>query len=210
MKKLIFVTCFLGLLGCSDKSNNLVTLNSDQRQCSGFEMRSPMKPYFWSGRFPIIFKTDVSFPAEYASQVQIAMDIWNTQFNKNLFELETGSRAQGVGPQRNGINSIILIPEWELEMDRQASTYTHYDNNNIREADIIINDEHQLSKSFVQPNEVDLVSLIVHELGHVLGLRHVDDNSSAMASGLPLGYSHRELSESDVANVLCMYKLDTE
>ena len=107
--------------------------------------------------------------------------------------------------RRNNKNTINWVTDWTYDSVKQGSTFLHNEENNIVEADIIINAEYNFASGQLKTSEIDLVSLMVHELGHVLGLEHSDEDRSIMKEGLSFGQTHRVLSDADVENILCMY-----
>jgi predicted Zn-dependent protease len=52
---------------------------------------------------------------------------------------------------------------------------------------------------------VDLDSLLVHELGHVLGLAHNTEDGSAMHATLDEGQVRRKLGDVDLQDLKCEY-----
>ena len=53
---------------------------------------------------------------------------------------------------------------------------------------------------------VNLESLLIHELGHVLGLKHIDGTSSVMATYLALQVKRESLFAPDKEALACEYK----
>ncbi|KAJ9175377.1 hypothetical protein P3X46_013940 [Hevea brasiliensis] len=57
------------------------------------------------------------------------------------------------------------------------------------------------------PNEVDLESVAVHEIGHLLGLDHSEDPNAIMYSTFSYGITKRDLSTDDVQGIRTLYGL---
>jgi predicted Zn-dependent protease len=54
-------------------------------------------------------------------------------------------------------------------------------------------------------DEVDLESVAVHEIGHLLGLDHSMDQNSIMFAEIPPGTIKRELGQDDIAGIRALY-----
>ncbi|KAH7532768.1 hypothetical protein FEM48_Zijuj04G0057100 [Ziziphus jujuba var. spinosa] len=55
------------------------------------------------------------------------------------------------------------------------------------------------------PDQYDLISLILHEIGHLLGLLHSSDPNAVMFSSLQAGITRRFLTEDDIAGIQALY-----
>ncbi len=114
--------------------------------------------------------------------------------------------------RKDGYSVIYWTTEWEQGRQReQARTSIHYIGNQIRESDIKINGQdmrnfHTNEDSEIPIGYLDLESLMVHELLHVLGLVHLPDGeSSVMVAELGRGVDRRDLTEIDRQNLKCEY-----
>ncbi|XP_026421102.1 metalloendoproteinase 5-MMP-like [Papaver somniferum] len=56
-------------------------------------------------------------------------------------------------------------------------------------------------------DEIDLESIIVHEIGHILGLKHTSDRGAIMFPFIGLGVAKRQLGSDDILGVKTLYGL---
>ncbi|MBK7843247.1 MAG: matrixin family metalloprotease [Bdellovibrionales bacterium] len=104
---------------------------------------------------------------------------------------------------------IYWLRQWESDRrTEQARTTVYWTGSRIYEADIRVNAQNFLfyngdgSEIF---SGVDLVSLMVHEFGHVLGLSHNEAAASVMATTLASGTLRRVPSKTDLDSIHCEY-----
>lgn len=73
--------------------------------------------------------------------------------------------------------------------------------------DIIFNDLYTFTtgNNLPTPFEIDLVTTAAHEMGHGLGVGHVDDQYSLMYPHLRGGQSRRSLTSHDIAAITQIY-----
>ncbi|WCJ35745.1 matrix metalloproteinase [Euphorbia peplus] len=57
------------------------------------------------------------------------------------------------------------------------------------------------------PNEVDLESVAVHEIGHLLGLNHSKDPNAIMFAYFNYGVTKRDLATDDIQRIRALYGL---
>ena len=77
----------------------------------------------------------------------------------------------------------------------------------IKQANILINADNMkfYSEMATGLSQVDLESVILHELGHVLGLKHNDQRQGVMASYLKENSERRKILTADLDSVRCEY-----
>lgn len=55
------------------------------------------------------------------------------------------------------------------------------------------------------PEEIDLPSVVLHEIGHLLGLAHTDDESAVMYPTIGPGMTKRDLESDDIQGIQALY-----
>ncbi len=115
---------------------------------------------------------------------------------------------QSPGPSQDGMNVIYWMTSWESNKStEQARTSVYWVGDQIKEADIRINDKNfdfylEAPKA---GSDVHLESILVHELGHVLGLKHRDDSGSVMATYLSAQTKRTSIASVDIEDLKCEY-----
>lgn len=151
---------------------------SPEESCN-FQQNSYQQRVSWH-KLPVKLVAHSSLSEAQIESLRQAIDIWNTSrkntwgTNQNFFELSptphTGSEFV-----QDALSVVSLTSNWVGDSREQAETVLRWENNRIVEADIRLNGSKPLSTSeTIEPNAVDLVALYVHELGHVLGLLHIE------------------------------------
>lgn len=180
----------------------------DQPDC-GFNRNVYGERISWKGRLPIEFRVHNSFPQDMIPALENAMNVWEKATGRRLFTLNRNLVSGVNSPSQDGINVIYMMSEYENDKNsEQARTTTYSVSDEIREADIRLNDKDFNFYIDVPRNsgrDIHIESLLIHELGHVLGLKHNASNGSVMATTLSSSTVREILSPSDIDNIRCEY-----
>lgn len=199
----------LALTACAPQRflSALSTQPASQETC-GFVQNVYGERISWKGKTPITLAIHESIPAEDYPAVEEALKIWETAAGKKLFDVVTWGQRGPLNPRQDGENVIYLLDTWEANKPQeQARTSVYWVGDQIREADIRLNGK-DFSFYVDEPTttrQVHLTSLLVHELGHVLGLKHQDQSVSVMATYLASNTVRDTVSPSDLQSVRCEY-----
>lgn len=200
----ILIGALMGLQACAPKS---------QDAC-GFQQNVYGERISWKKNMPITFKIHESVPKEYWGAVERAAQTWNKKAGKTLIQISKNP-VSGLAAERDRSNIISFAPQWDSKKDtEQAKTIVHWIGDQIQEADIKVNASHRQdgtsSFAFYWENEssepaVNIEALILHEMGHALGMKHNDVGVSVMATYLANNLDRTQLSSADSTNLQCEY-----
>lgn len=191
----------LGLGACTPKPQN---------DC-GFVQNVYGERIAWKGRIPIEIYLHESFPVEYEGSAKEAAEVWNRAAGKTIFTLNPSNRVGGpVESRKDTKNVIYFYSTWEADRaNEQGRTSIYWKGDLIEEADIRVNSKFQfyVKKNGEAPpsQAVSIEALLIHEMGHVLGLKHDDGAPSVMATYLRTGVDRVQLMEADMKALKCEY-----
>jgi hypothetical protein len=202
----ILAFSFLFVTQACDKKKNV----SPEESCH-FQQNGYLQRVSWT-QAPINMYADSTVTPAQLEAFQKAMDIWNEEFRqdfggKDIFVF-AGSLSGYVGNQLDGKNVLSLAGDWVGLPEDQANTFIGWYDTSIIDADIILNGSKNFASSdTVASNEIDTVALFVHELGHVLGLKDINDSGySVMNGSLSQGNTHRrEIGAVEIDALRCEY-----
>lgn len=171
----------------------------------------------WKKNLPIQIYVHQSFPRQNLPALYEALSVWENALGKKAFQVMSENMPGPLEPREDRRSVIYWMNNWEPNMqDEQARTTVYHIGNELVEADIRINALHQVPGGGVEgfnfyldtvskSGDVHLESLLIHELGHVLGLKHNDEGNSVMDTHLSAGQKRVGLTSADTRSLQCEY-----
>lgn len=186
------------LVACTDSI-------TPQESCD-FVMNSQQQRVSWktSEKLKVGVREGI-YDADYVRAIEQALINWEETLGYELFDFYGILPESEIGEMDI---KILWIYEWEDDLSReQARTLIKWRGNNIYTASIGINeDDHNFFVDKARYGRVDLVALLVHEIGHALGLAHVDEEESVMYPELATNFDERRKpTNQDLAAITCEY-----
>lgn len=206
------------------------TNTSIQKQTASASLAGVHSSKGWVGNLPIKYKLSTEIKDETSQYLMAAMKSWEAAVGMKLFEFAGKEELKGASfkdlyaPLDDKTNGHYLDWNWAQATGKSNSVLatTIWENNpkdqsSITKADIRYNAEFYLFgdsiKEYSQGAKtiVDLESLALHELGHLIGLTHISDTVdkfSVMNPSLFIGEGMitRRLSEGDINRVRSVYR----
>lgn len=176
----------------------------------------------WNSQsLPITIKVPASLQ-EYEAHILNAGEQWNTALGQPVFlfefdAVEDNQYATSSSSLADEVFGLFRQRIWNFSTIGStvlAYTSSLSQGNNIVHADIIFNfdtylfADHDYPPVGVGENYVDFESVLIHELGHFLGLGHTsinEDLDSVMLPTLKKGAARRELSYGDIEKIRSLY-----
>ena len=209
----LFVTLVLGLTSCTPKPQN---------DC-GFVQNIYGQRISWKSNDKIPLFIHSSVPMALRPAIYHAAETWEAQIGRKLFAISEDSSQINGAPARDQKNGIYFLSNWESDnSSEQGRTSVYWAGDAILEADIRVN---AFDFSFYGMGSKDLFggarvkalsghgnfdgysfeALILHELGHFLGLKHQDNTKSVMMTHLAAFENRTQVSALDQDKVRCEY-----
>ena len=181
----------------------------------------------WKSKKLIKVSIHSSMPAALRPAIYRAAATWEAQAGRKVFEISEDSSKLTATPNRDEKNAIYFLSNWESDRaSEQGRTSVYWAGDEIQEADIRINAADfsyydktpaELIGSYTRVNSGAAVttgysfeSLILHELGHFMGLKHRDnagqDAGTVMSTHLGAFANRTQLAASDQKAVSCEYR----
>lgn len=200
----LMVAVGVGLQACGMKP-------SPQESCN-FVQNGDQQRVSWGAQTPIVLYIDSSVPGVHFDAIKAAADTWNKSVGREVLKIGGWvNHPPGNGP--DGVNLIYFQDKWDGETTEQARTTIYWASDRIYEADVKINTQFKFDNGDMpEAGKLDMQSLMIHEFGHVLGLKHMNLPQSVMQPTLSAATTtnlragmRRTLSGEDQNSIRCEY-----
>jgi hypothetical protein len=166
----------------------------------------------WQKHLPVKLYLHESVPNSAYAAIDRAIKEYNDKLGggQEIFRIIARGVGGDLNPHKDGYSMVYWFTDWDQSRStEQARTTIYWSGTEIFEADIRINaDPDNFSYYYGEDSNisgVDLMSLLVHELGHVLGLAHNVSSGSVMNFTLDNGQERRKLGALDLTSLKCEY-----
>lgn len=173
----------------------------------------------WKTSGPIQLYVSSSVPAELKPAIHRAAASWEQSLGRKVFEVIEENSSSPSQPGRDKKNGIYFLGQWESDRkSEQGRTSVYWAGDEIQEADIRINsadfvyydqNKNQLVRTTTSGQAsagYNFEALVLHELGHFLGLKHRENGGTVMAKELGAYTDRVKLASVDASSVQCEYK----
>lgn len=162
----------------------------------------------WKTATPITLVITPSVPANFDSEIISAAERWNTLLAKSLITVFR-SESFANPPGTDKVNAIYWSTEWDADQaPQQARTAVRWDVSKLIDTDIRINAKYFSyfkTGDAEKSGKVHLESLLLHEMGHALGLTHIPETLSVMQTHLKSETLRNEPGAVDKSSLKCEY-----
>ncbi len=175
----------------------------------------------WKRQLPLQVYVNAAVPAQLRPAIHRAAATWEKNAGRKIFDIIEESNTNGSTsnvPSRDRKNGIYFLSDWESDRkSEQGRTTVLWAGDEIQEADIRINAANfgyydqdpqnivRITKSSISSDGYNFEALILHELGHFLGLKHRESDGTVMATHLAAYADRVNLSSTDAESVKCEY-----
>ncbi|UXR65041.1 matrixin family metalloprotease [Bdellovibrio bacteriovorus] len=205
----LILTVALFVQACAPKS---------QDDC-GFVQNVYGERISWKSDVPVTMYLHESVPDSMIPAIRSAAATWARTAGRDIIKIVEYPREMGpLNPHKDGRNVIYFMNAWEANRaSEQGRTSVYWIGDLIKEADIRLNaadfsfywNGNTLTTAAKSERKssspVNIEALVLHEMGHVLGLKHKDGSGSVMATYLSSGDDRVNLAGTDTASLQCEY-----
>lgn len=197
------------ILGCDQyqlQSISEAELASLGKSNCNFIRNSKGQIVSWKKQVPVSFRFSERVPVEWRSVIKKAADAWVSASGTKLIQISDTTSGLTV-PSNDRRNIIYWIEDGVLSRFQQGQTVTRWRDSVIQDADVLINakDFTFYADSDDELGKVHLESLLVHEFGHALGLKHTNNVISVMYPELAFFQIRIEFAPQDNQTLHCEY-----
>lgn len=206
IRSFIFV---LFLTGCGPQfqvndGDGFLSLASAEKSSCFYNLDSKGRLISWPSGASIQFYIESNVPVEFREEIKRSAEMWKP----GLIQI-SDHIVEATKPSLDRRNIIYWIQDSNtLSKNQQATTITRWTQNKIIDSDILINASHfEFFKNLPAiGSKVHFGSLMMHEFGHALGMRHIPLANSLMFFSLSYLQVRNSLSEVDMTSLGCVYK----
>lgn len=179
-------------------------LAQSEESC-GFVQNSYGQRVSWQHAKPLKLYIDSSFPEEYYDSILSSAQKWNSVARQTIVATYKSSNSSYA--KQDGRSGIYYVKDWLGPINQQGVTNLYWKDNKAVEADIKINAKNfrYYTEELSPLDRVHFESLILHEMGHALGLAH-KSQGSVMLTTLPYATIRNSITSSDSNSINCEYK----
>lgn len=149
-------------------------------------------------KLPVTLFISNTIPRDMIPSIHKAAKTWELATGRKTFNLVE------MDVQSNSVNSIYYLKEWDRGPAEQAVTTVSWADESIQKFVIKINGNYSFYIGTQVKNAYSFEALMLHEMGHALGLVHQYENS-VMVTHLSAENDRINLYPKDIANIKCGY-----
>lgn len=175
-------------------------LASAAEDACGYIQNSYGQRVSWKSSLPISMSIDSSYPANHEQALLNAAKLWEDAAGMTLFKFSRSPTGKS--------NGVHWLTDWDSsQKSMQAITSLRWYKNSLVDAQLKIDARYYnfYTSSPSSNLDIHLQSLLVHELGHVLGMKHRSTSPTVMWATLHGATVREVLSQADIQSLKCEY-----